>query len=259
MNLFPFIPGYDHAIFLTGREPAFVALLSFIVTFMVVRSYTRMARKHGWGSASYNGVHTHHLVFGLILSFLAGALLFGFMPKPGVMLTTLAVMFGCGAALVLDEYALIFHLEDVYWANEGRKSIDAVILGVILGTLFLMRTVPFRAGADVTDLPLSIFIGINLLFVIATALKGKLYTAVFGVFVPGLAIIGAIRLAKPESIWAHSLYKPQSRQSILTEARYRRYQTRLYPLKEWAWNLIGGKADKHPRERKLRHHKAGLK
>ena len=31
-----------------------------------------------------------------------------------------AAVFGLGTALVLDEFALILHLRDVYWANEGR-------------------------------------------------------------------------------------------------------------------------------------------
>ena len=39
-----------------------------------------------------------------------------------------AVVFGLGAALVLDEFALILNLADVYWAPQGRESIDAVIL-----------------------------------------------------------------------------------------------------------------------------------
>ena len=43
---------------------------------------------------------------------------------------TAAIFFGIGAALVLDEFALILHLEDVYWTEDGRTSVDAVFVAV---------------------------------------------------------------------------------------------------------------------------------
>ena len=39
-----------------------------------------------------------------------------------------AMLYGIGAALTLDEFALLLNLRDVYWEQEGRESIDAVIL-----------------------------------------------------------------------------------------------------------------------------------
>ena len=113
MNLFHFFPGYSSAIFETGREPAFVLLVSFVTTFIFIRTYTRLARKRGWNSASINGVHAHHLLFGLIVAFIAGALMFFFTPEPGPFLLFLSALFGFGVALVLDEFALLFHLKRV--------------------------------------------------------------------------------------------------------------------------------------------------
>lgn len=69
-------------------------LLAFILTFIITRGYTRIARVRGWGSASFGGVHTHHMVFGLVIGFVAGALMFAFMPEPGVFLLVLAAAFG---------------------------------------------------------------------------------------------------------------------------------------------------------------------
>jgi lysyl-tRNA synthetase class 2 len=55
----------------------------------------------------------------------------------------LAIAFGIGAALVLDEWALIFHLDDVYWSQEGRSSIDAVVIGSIMAGVLLYTASPF--------------------------------------------------------------------------------------------------------------------
>jgi hypothetical protein len=50
----------------------------------------------------------------------------------------LAVLFGVGAALTLDEFALWLNLEDVYWAKQGRSSVDAVIVfATLLGMILL--------------------------------------------------------------------------------------------------------------------------
>jgi len=68
-------------------------------------------------------LHVHHVVFGLVLVLLAGIL-----DLTNVLTRTRAVLFGIGAALVLDEFALILNLADVYWAPQGRESIDAVVI-----------------------------------------------------------------------------------------------------------------------------------
>lgn len=242
MDLLYFIPGYTQAIFESDREPAFFMMVSFLVTFILARGYTRIARIRGWGSASFGGVHTHHLVFGLVMAFIAGAIEFAFLPEPGLLQLFLAVMFGAGVALVLDEFALLFHLEDVYWEKEGRKSVDAVVVGALLGLLFLLHTTPtaLQSSTDVTLAVLTIAQVINLIFVIISAAKGKVFFAAFGVLIPALALIGALRLAEPGSLWAHKFYKAGGKKHSRSIERYRIYEANLVPIKQKLWDMIGG-------------------
>ena len=52
--------------------------------------------------------------------------------------TAAAIFFGIGAALVLDEFALILHLQDVYWSEDGRTSVDAVFAAVAVAGLLVL-------------------------------------------------------------------------------------------------------------------------
>ena len=249
MNLFNFIPGYETAIYESGREPALLMLLAFIITFVMTRGYTRAARITGWGSASFGGVHTHHLVFGLVISFTAAALMFAFIPEQGAFLSLLAIAFGIGAALVLDEFALIFHLQDVYWEEEGRKSVDAVVLGAAFGLLFLLHATPFADNSEeLSKWTLAIAQLINLTFVLIAALKGKVFLATFGVFIPAIAMLGAFRLAEPTSIWAKHFYKEKSKKLARSKKRYAKYEKVWRVRKERAWDIIGGKTGRPPKK-----------
>src|SRR5205809_7366544 len=107
MNLFGFVPGYGTYIYDSGREPAFLVLLAFILTLAGTRFYTRMARVRGWGSAIVGDVHVHHLVPGVVLSLVAGGLALAFEPRE-FWVAFLAAVFGAGAALVLDEFGCSF-------------------------------------------------------------------------------------------------------------------------------------------------------
>jgi hypothetical protein len=217
-------------------------LLAFIITFICTRGYTRLARIYGWGSASFGGVHAHHLVFGMVVAFAASAAVFGFTPDTtGGWFLLLAALFGGGAALVLDEFALIFHLEDVYWEKQGRKSIDAVVLGIAFGCLFLLHATPLGAGDNATGWYLVSIICTNLLFVLIAATKGKVYFAIFGVFIPVLSIVGAMRLAEPDSLWAKKRYSKKPKKLQRSRKRYARYGARYSHIKEKAWDIIGGK------------------
>ena len=129
MNLFRFFPGYETHIYGAGREPAFLMLAAFVLTLAGTRFYTRMARTRGWGSAHVGGVHVHHLVPGVVMTLVTGGLAVGLEP-PELWLASLAIVFGAGAALVLDEFAMLLHLDDVYWTTEGRLSIDACMAAV---------------------------------------------------------------------------------------------------------------------------------
>lgn len=245
MNLFRFFPGYENAIFEPGREPAFVMLLSFVITFAMVRGYTRLARVRGWGSTHINGIHTHHLVFGVIIAFVAGALEFAFLPEPGWPQLALAASFGAGVALVLDEFALIFHLRDVYWEHEGRKSVDAIIIGLAIGLLFLLHVVPFENVADATGWSWAGVLFLNIGSMLAAAYKGKIFFAVLGTFIPVIGLVAAIRLAEPDSPWARYFYTDNPGKLARSRLRYEAYYKRWQPYKERLRDWIGGKI--HPK------------
>ncbi len=55
-----------------SREPTALLLAAFLVTFVLTRAYTRLARVRGWGSGSVDGVHLHHMVVGIVLVLVSG-------------------------------------------------------------------------------------------------------------------------------------------------------------------------------------------
>src|ERR671927_895743 len=111
-------------------------LAAMLVSFLFIRTSARLMRspKVPWWPGSVTtegGLHLHHLVWGIILILLAGFL--GFATDPGPPWgEVLAALFGIGAGLTLDEFALWIHLDDVYWSQEGRASIDAVIVATVI-------------------------------------------------------------------------------------------------------------------------------
>lgn len=248
MNLFQFFPGYETAVYETGREPAFVMFLAFILTYIITRGYTRIARVTGWGSASFGGVHTHHMVFGLVIAFVASALMFVLLPQEGPLLLLLAATFGIGASLVLDEFALIFHLQDVYWEEEGRKSVDAIVLGVAFGFLFLVHSTPFGIQSSDSGWIIFFTILLNLPTVLISAFKGKIFIAIFGLLIPIVALSGAIRLAEPNSMWARKFYKTDGKKIKRSVKRYEHYEATWRKRKEWVWDIIGGKTGRPPKK-----------
>jgi hypothetical protein len=242
MNLFRFIPGYETHIYGGGREPAFLMLVAFILTLAGTRFYTRMARTRGWGSAHVGDVHVHHLVPGIVLSLVAGGLAIGLAPDE-LGLAALAIVFGAGAALVLDEFAMLLHLDDVYWTTEGRLSIDACMAAVAFLGLAVLATFPLptdhgsdRLAREIGD-ALIVLVAV---LVVVTLLKGKLKLGLFGiVFVP-LSLVGAVRLAKPGSIWARRLYPEDGRRMRRSEARAALRDERWSQRRERFYDLIGG-------------------
>ncbi|MGB8918432.1 MAG: hypothetical protein WCC89_16360 [Candidatus Sulfotelmatobacter sp.] len=113
----------------------FVASVSFFLTFAGVRAVV-FAVLHNippFHFIEHGGSHIHHLVFGIIILLAVG---YGWLADIGtgeddssILLSRLmSILYGIGAALTLDEYALWLNLKDVYWSPQGRSSIDAVIL-----------------------------------------------------------------------------------------------------------------------------------
>src|SRR5690242_6915991 len=106
-----------------------------LLSFGFIRFSTRMIRAEvSWwpGNVTPGGLHIHHLVFGIVLMMLSGFLNFVIQP-PSPWFEILAGIFGVGVGLTLDEFALWLYLDDVYWAEEGRSSVDAVVFAAIIG------------------------------------------------------------------------------------------------------------------------------
>ena len=124
-----------------GKEAQSLILVAFLLTFLLVRFITHSIRAGRFRRLFHNitgpgGTHFHHLVPGILLLLISGYLGIGLDDRG--LAAIVALLFGVGAALTLDEFALWLHLEDVYWAKEGRQSIDAVIVAatlVLLGIL----------------------------------------------------------------------------------------------------------------------------
>jgi hypothetical protein len=124
------------------RQRMFLASSSFLITFVGVRLLVYRIMNHEGGHIQWvtvRGVHIHHLVWGILILLLFGygwLLDLGWSHSPMSIFfgRLMAVSYGVGAALTLDEFALWLNLEpDLYWSHEGRLSIDAVIIfGAIL-------------------------------------------------------------------------------------------------------------------------------
>ncbi|WP_433272403.1 hypothetical protein ACQPZA_19230 [Pseudonocardia xinjiangensis] len=203
---------------------------TFLLTFLATRAITHAIRR-GRGpfrNASMGGVHVHHQVYGIFLLLGAGTAEFAYRPDaPWV--DVLAVLFGAGAALTLDEFALWLRLDDVYWTQEGRSSVDAVLIAFVVGILLLVGASPFDADTGEDALGLTITIAVNLAFALVAVLKGRTVLGVIGVFVPLLAMVAALRLARPSSPWATRRYD---------ERRLARARVRFPPGKRNRWDRV---------------------
>jgi hypothetical protein len=206
----------------TGRSAALWALLGFLVTYGTVRWITISIRtKQQSGEADeggavkdvyIGGVHIHHQVWGILLVMLTGLLEFRFQPA-SPWAEVLATLFGVGAALALDEFALWLHVDDVYWSDEGRKSIDAVMVAAVVGLAMLIGASPLGTVGNTLErnglIAASIAIVLLMAYTVVCLLKGKLVTGLIGLMVPVISLVGAIRLAKPESYWARRHYSEE--------------------------------------------------
>lgn len=126
------------------RRRLFVASVSFFLTFAIVRGIVFCIR-HNIPPFHYvilEGRHIHHLVFGILILLGVG---YGWLCEVGsgsdsssiFASSLMSLLYGLGAALTLDEFALWLNLKDVYFVREGRSSIDAVIL---FGALLAIST-----------------------------------------------------------------------------------------------------------------------
>jgi hypothetical protein len=182
-------------------------LTSFVLTVVVSRFVTariRAGRGH-FSDLAVGALHIHHMVWGIGLVLLCGTVSFAF--RPGWPLDIApAIGFGAGAALTLDEFALILYVRDVYWAEEGRLSLAAVIvMAVAVG----MVALPL-AHLPAESIPIvSALVAVYIVFTGVCLVKGKVLTSLAGLFVAPVVVYGGLRLARPGSPWARRRYGPE--------------------------------------------------
>jgi hypothetical protein len=225
-----------------GKLPLVLGFVAFIVTFLVTRTIVRMIRA-GRGpfknNVSDSGLHIHHVVPGVLILIVGGFLTAGaHATEPWAAIG--GTLVGVGAGLVLDEFALILTLDDVYWAKEGRVSVEMVGLAAASLGIFLVFGSPFADDSDGGDVvTLVISIALHLLCVYITLRKGKVRTAVIGFFLPLVAEFSAIRLARPGSAWAKRFYK-RPKKVARAEHRAVRSDARWAPLARWLGDTVAG-------------------
>ncbi len=242
---------YLEAIVRTGRQPLFFALVAFVLTIITTRMITRLIRsgRGPFNNISTGSVHVHHMVPGMILLLFGGFLALA-APRHGVMIHLAGILFGMGAALVLDEFALILHLEDVYWEKEGKASADAVaIMLAVLATAIWMVSPDNPPGPPETDPYVRILGPLLVAFiwwipVATTVFKGKLFTAAVSLLFPPFSWVAAIRLARPGSPWARLRYTRNPAKAARAKQRFDAYDARTAPIRNW-WNehVFGFSAD----------------
>ncbi len=219
-------------------RPMMWMFLAILVTFVITRIVTRLIRSGSsagavLGNVRIAGHHIHHQVFGILVIIGTGIVLVSQAPR-GAALDAAAAIFGVGVGLTVDEFALWLHLEDVYWTDQGRKSVDAIFcVLVITGALI--------GGADFVTGRLGTagwwssvaVITVNLLLCVICVLKGKVVTGVTGIVISVVAVVGAIRLAKPGSWWAVHRYASRPRSARRAASRYgQRHQDRWNRLRD---------------------------
>ena len=121
-----------------GQRSALLSWLAFTVTFGAVRGITYSIKngKGPFGNLSVGGEHLHHYMWGIgLVSGVGGVAVHG--GEAHRRHPLVALSYGAGLALIVDEFALLLDLKDVYWAKQGRISVDLGVGGSSLaGTYF---------------------------------------------------------------------------------------------------------------------------
>ncbi|GGP54113.1 hypothetical protein ACX9I7_07965 [Streptomyces sp. L500] len=233
-----------------GKLPLLLALGAFVLTFLVTRVITRLIRagKGPFRNIRPGGLHVHHVVPGVVLMVVGGfaAVAEG---RHGFGAALAAVLFGMGAGLVLDEFALILHLDDVYWTEQGRKSVEIVVLTAALVALVLAGFSPFGVNELTPDELQNRTIVVtntlvNFLLALVSLAKGKPRLALIGAVVPLVAIVGAVRLARPGSPWARRFYRRRPRARRRARVRAYRHDARWAAVRIRIHDLLAGAPDR---------------
>jgi hypothetical protein len=241
---------YDLNIEFDVLDPVFWLFIGILVTFVLTRIVTRRIRAREARQASptadpsagpppespravlqnvsIGGVHIHHQVVGILLMLGTGIWLIAARPD-GTALNVVAVVFGMGVSLAFDEFALWLHLEDVYWTPQGRKSVDAIFVLLAVTGVLIAGVDVFPVFGNTWGLPIGIAVTVFLALV--CLLKGKVPTGLVGIVLFPIAIVGALRLAKPDSWWARRWYQDRARLR-------RRAARRFGPAYDARWNRL---------------------
>lgn len=241
-----FVDFWNDQILAEEKQALFMVLVGFLLSFALIRMSTRLMRspRVPWwpGSVvSESGVHLHHLVFGIVTMMAAGAAGFAVLgDSPWSEIC--AFLFGVGAGLTIDEFALWVYLDDVYWSEEGRVSIDATVIAAAAIGLILLGFTPFTFETGSVAQTIASLVGALLVFALVAVCFGKqrLMHGAVGFFVLPIAIYGAARIGKPGSPWARRFYG-ERRPAKQEKARQRfRPDRRTERVKERFRDVVGG-------------------
>jgi hypothetical protein len=233
---------WQHEVVNGYKGPLLLSFTAFVVTFVTTRTITRLIRagKGPFHNVSSGGVHMHHSTPGVVLLIIGGFTGVG-APPLSVWTYLAGLLVGVGASLVLDEFAMIFRLQDVYWSQEGQLSVNVVTLAAACVGLATVGVSP------VDDLPPEVaavryaavaVLLLNFALVAITALKGKYPTALLGLFIGPVAWVAATRLARPTSPWARRRYSPAKRARAARRAAA--FDDRWAPVRRHWDDFIGG-------------------
>jgi len=248
---------FNTTIVASGRLPLFCFFCAFVTGFGFIRLSTRLIRAQvrWWpGNVTPGNLHVHHMVFGVVFMLVGGVT--GIAAPHGSLnwRAGAAALFGLGAALVLDEFALILHLRDVYWTSAGRLSVDAVFVAAGVTVLLLLGIYPSVVPsptdrtASALEAATTLTLSVLVTFILAaiTLLKGKLWTGLFGIFFVPLLIVGAIRLARPGSPWARWRYQRRPRKRARAARRERRVRQPVVNVRVRIEDFLAGLHEHRP-------------
>jgi hypothetical protein len=237
---------WNEHILANNRQGVFLVLVGFILSFAFIRMSTRLMRspKVPWWPGSVvsdSGVHLHHLVFGIVTMMIAGTLGFaahGESPWAEIC----GFLFGVGAGLTIDEFALWVYLDDVYWAEEGRSSIDATVIAAAAMGLVVMGVNPLDTGTESEGWLALIVSGLLLVMVVAICFfKGRRLHGIIGFFIFPVALYGACRIGKPDSAWARRRYGDRKPKKQAKSAARFPPNRRTDRVKNAFRDMVGGK------------------
>jgi hypothetical protein len=228
------------------RQALFLVLVSFLGSFAFIRLSARLGRspRAPWWPGSVvtdGGVHLHHLVWGICLMLAGGALGFALYDS-SPWLEVCACVFGIGAGLTIDEFALWVYLDDVYWAKEGRSSIDAAVVAAGGMLLVLFGARPFEVASGSVAEVIAGLIGVAILLGLSAVcfVKQRVLHGAVGVFFFPIAAYGAARIAKPGSPWASHFYDERNPGKQAKAEKRFRPERRTERLKERFRDAVGG-------------------